>query len=160
MKRRLALVTAAMMAVSASAAKAESKDIVDVAAGAGQFNTLVAAAKAAGLVDTLKGAGPYTVFAPSDDAFAKLPKGTVEDLLKPENKEKLKSILTYHVIPGKVMAADIKGKKTSVKTVQGSELAVDATDGVKINDAKVTTADVAASNGVIHIIDTVVMPKM
>jgi uncharacterized surface protein with fasciclin (FAS1) repeats len=111
-------------------------------------------------VDTLKGAGPYTVFAPSDEAFAKLPKGTVEDLLKPENKEKLKSILTYHVIPGKVMAADIKGKKTSVKTVQGSDLAVDATDGVKVNDANVVTADVAASNGVIHIIDSVVMPKM
>lgn len=160
MKRRLALVTAAMMAVSASAAKADTKDIVDVAAGAGKFNTLVAAAKAAGLVDTLKGAGPYTVFAPSDEAFAKLPKGTVEDLLKPENKEKLKSILTYHVIPGKVMAADIKGKKTSVKTVQGSDLAVDATDGVKVNDANVVTADVAASNGVIHIIDSVVMPKM
>jgi uncharacterized surface protein with fasciclin (FAS1) repeats len=160
MKRRLALVTAAMMAVSASAAKADTKDIVDVAAGAGKFNTLVAAAKAAGLVDTLKGAGPYTVFAPSDEAFAKLPKGTVEDLLKPENKEKLRSILTYHVIPGKVMAADIKGKKTSVKTVQGSDLAVDATDGVKVNDANVVTADVAASNGVIHIIDSVVMPKM
>lgn len=160
MKRRLALVTAAMMAMSASAVKAETKDIVDVAAGAGKFNTLVAAVKAAGLVETLKGAGPFTVFAPSDDAFAKLPKGTVEDLLKPENKEKLKAILTYHVIPGKVMAGDIKGKKTNVKTVQGSDLAVDATDGVKVNDAKVTSADVAASNGVIHIIDTVVMPKM
>ena len=160
MKFLTALVCAALMALPVSAARAESKDIVDVAAGAGKFNTLLAAAKAAGLVETLKGAGPFTVFAPNDDAFAKLPKGTVEDLLKPENKAKLAAILTYHVVPGKVMAADIKGKKSNVKTVQGSDLAVDATDGVKINDAKVVTADVAASNGVIHIIDSVVMPKM
>ncbi|MGQ0672691.1 MAG: fasciclin domain-containing protein [Hyphomicrobium sp.] len=160
MKFITALVCAVMMALPLSAARAETKDIVDVAAGAGKFNTLITAAKAAGLVETLKGAGPYTVFAPSDDAFAKLPKGTVEDLLKPENKDKLKAILTYHVVTGKVMAADIKGKKTSVKTVQGSDLAVDATNGVKINDAMVTTADVAATNGVIHIIDSVVMPKM
>lgn len=160
MKFLTALAVAAMMAMPLSAARAETKDIVDVASGAGKFTTLITAAKAAGLVETLKGAGPFTVFAPSDDAFAKLPKGTVEDLLKPENKDKLKAILTYHVVPGKVMSADIKGKKSSVKTVQGSDLAVDATNGVKINDAMVTTADVAASNGVIHIIDTVVMPKM
>lgn len=160
MKILKALVIAATMALPISVARAESKDIVDVAAGAGKFTTLISAAKAAGLVETLKGPGPFTVFAPSDDAFAKLPKGTVEDLLKPENKEKLKSILTYHVVPGKVMAGDIKGKKTNVKTVQGGELAVDATNGVKINDANVVAADVAASNGVIHIIDTVVMPKM
>jgi uncharacterized surface protein with fasciclin (FAS1) repeats len=160
MKSVFAMIVAAFMALPFSAAHAETKDIVDTAAGAGKFETLITAAKAAGLVETLKGAGPFTVFAPTDDAFAKLPKGTVEDLLKPENKEKLAAILTYHVVPGKVMAADIKGKKTNVKTVQGGELAVDATNGVKINDATVVTADVAASNGVIHIIDTVVMPKM
>lgn len=142
-----------------TSAHAETKDIVDTAVSAGKFTTLVAAVKAAGLVETLKGPGPFTVFAPTDDAFAKLPKGTVEDLLKPENKAKLASILTYHVVAGKVMAADIKGKKMNAKTVQGSELAVDASSSVKINDATVTTADVAASNGVIHIIDTVLLPK-
>ncbi len=115
--------------------------------------------KAAGLVDTLKGKGPFTVFAPTDEAFAKLPKGTVEDLLKPENKAKLTKILTYHVVPGKIMSKDIAGKKADVATVEGSKLAVDATDGVKVDGATVVTADVAASNGVIHIIDTVVMPK-
>lgn len=160
MKSLYAMIVAAAMVLPFSAAHAETKDIVDTAAGAGKFQTLVTAVKAAGLVETLKGTGPFTVFAPTDEAFAKLPKGTVDDLLKPENKAKLAAILTYHVIPGKVMAADIKGKKTNVKTVQGSDLAVDATDGVKINDATVTTADVATSNGVIHIIDTVVMPKM
>lgn len=159
MKRLSGMFVAAMLAMPL-AAHAESKDIVDVAAGAGKFNTLVTAVKAAGLVDTLKGKGPFTVFAPTDEAFAKLPKGTVEDLLKPENKEKLAKILTYHVVPGKVMASDIDGKKTMVKSVEGSELSVDATSGVKVDDAKVVTADVAASNGVIHIIDTVVMPKM
>ncbi len=160
MKSLYAMFVAAAMLLPVSAAHAMEKDIVDTAVGAGKFETLVTAVKAAGLVETLKGKGPFTVFAPTDEAFAKLPKGTVEDLLKPENKAKLAAILTYHVVPGKVMAADIAGKKTNVKTVQGSELAVDATDGVKINDAKVTTADVATSNGVIHIIDTVVMPKM
>jgi uncharacterized surface protein with fasciclin (FAS1) repeats len=115
--------------------------------------------KAAGLVETLKGTGPFTVFAPTDEAFAKLPKGTVEDLLKPENKAKLAGILTYHVLPSKVMAADIAGKKMDAKTVQGSTLAVDAMTGVKINGASVVTADVAATNGVIHIIDTVLLPK-
>ena len=153
-------VAAAIMAVPLTAARAETKDIVDTAVGAGKFTTLVAAVKAAGLVDTLKGAGPFTVFAPTDEAFAKLPKGTVEDLLKPENKAKLAGILTYHVLPGKVMAADVAGKKSDVKTVQGSTLAVDATKGVKVNDATVVMADVAATNGVIHAIDTVVMPKM
>ncbi len=153
------LMFALLLIVPASVAQAGSKDIVDTAAGAGQFNTLVAAVKAAGLVDTLKGSGPFTVFAPTDEAFAKLPDGTVDDLLKPENKEKLVAILTYHVIPGKVMSSDIAGKKTDVKTVQGSNLAVDATKGVKVDNAKVTKADIAASNGVIHVIDTVVMPK-
>ncbi len=160
MKVLYALLCAAVMVLPMSSAHAGTKDIVDTAADAGKFNTLVAAVKAAGLVDTLKGDGPFTVFAPTDEAFAKLPKGTVEDLLKPENKEKLAAILTYHVVPGKVMASDIKGKKENVKSVQGGDLAVDATDGVKINDATVVTADIAASNGVIHVIDTVVMPKL
>lgn len=160
MKFLAGLIMAGAMALSSGVAVAGTKDIVDTAVGAGKFNTLVAAVKAAGLVDTLKGAGPFTVFAPTDEAFAKLPAGTVEDLLKPENKAKLTAILTYHVVPGKVMAADIAGKKMGAKTVQGSELAVDATKDVMVDNAKVVTADVAASNGVIHIIDTVVMPKM
>lgn len=142
-----------------AAARAETKDIVDVAAGNGSFNTLVTAIKAADLVDTLKGDGPFTVFAPTDEAFAKLPEGTLEDLLKPENKEKLVAVLTYHVVPNKVMAADIAGKKTMTKTVEGDELTVDATSGVKVDEARVTTPDVAASNGVIHVIDTVLMPN-
>ena len=153
------LLVLVLLAVPVTAANAGSKDIVDTAVGAGKFNTLVTAVKAAGLVDTLKGKGPFTVFAPTDDAFAKLPKGTVEDLLKPENKDKLVKILTYHVVPGKIMSKDIAGKKASVKTVQGGELTVDAMSGVKVNEAKVVTADVGASNGVIHIIDTVVLPK-
>ena len=135
-------------------------DIVDTAVSAGNFKTLVAAVQAAGLAETLKGAGPFTVFAPTDEAFAKLPAGTVEDLLKPENKEKLAAILTYHVVPGKVMAADVAGKQTMVKSVQGSEITVNGTDGVMVDNAKVTTADIAADNGVIHVIDTVIMPKM
>lgn len=149
----------ALMLFSVSAANAMSKDIVDTAAGAGQFKTLVAAIEAAGLVDTLKGDGPFTVFAPTDEAFAKLPDGTVEDLLKPENKDKLVAILTYHVVPGKIMAEDIAGKKKAVKTVQGGKLDVDATDGVKVDDATVVKADIGAKNGVIHQIDTVVMPN-
>lgn len=160
MKFLKTLAVAALLALPVSAAHAETKDIVDTAAGAGKFNTLVAAVKAAGLVETLKGKGPFTVFAPTDEAFAKLPKGTVEDLLKPENKEKLVKILTYHVVPSKVMAGDIKGKKMNAKTVQGGDLAVDAMTDVMINDSKVVSADVAASNGVIHVIDTVLMPKM
>ena len=153
------LLVAVLLIVPATFAQAGTKDIVDTAAGAGQFNTLVAAVKAAGLVDTLKGKGPFTVFAPTDDAFAKLPKGTVEDLLKPENKEKLVAILTYHVVPGKVMSGDIAGKKADVKTVQGSNIAVNATKGVMVDNAKVTKPDIVATNGVIHVIDTVVMPK-
>jgi uncharacterized surface protein with fasciclin (FAS1) repeats len=134
------------------------KDIVDTAVEAGSFSTLVAAVKAADLVETLKGDGPFTVFAPTDDAFAKLPDGTVENLLKPENKEQLASILTYHVIPGKVMSSDIAGKTVEVETVEGSNLSIDATDGVMVDNATVVQADVEASNGVIHVIDTVVMP--
>lgn len=137
---------------------ATSGDIVAVASGAGNFNTLVAAVKAAGLVETLQGPGPFTVFAPTDEAFAKLPKGTVEDLLKPENKEKLVAILTYHVVSGKVMAADVKTMKA--KTVNGKELDVKVTDGmVTVNNAKVIKTDILASNGVIHVIDAVLMPN-
>ncbi len=153
------LLAVAIMALPLSVARADTKDIVDVAAGAGKFNTLVAAVKAAGLVDTLKGKGPFTVFAPTDEAFAKLPKGTVANLLKPENKSKLVKILTYHVVPGKVMSSDIAGKKLQPKTVAGIKLTVDATKGVKVDNANVVTADITASNGVIHIIDTVVLPK-
>lgn len=159
MKFLTALVCTVMLALPVGLAHAGAKDIVDTAAGAGKFETLLTAVKAAGLVETLKSEGPFTVFAPTDEAFAKLPAGTVEDLLKPENKDKLAGILTYHVIPGKVMAADIAGKVQNVKTVQGSEVAIDATDGVKIDGANVTSADVAASNGVIHVIDAVIMPK-
>jgi uncharacterized surface protein with fasciclin (FAS1) repeats len=130
-------------------------DIVDTAINSGSFNTLVAAVKAAGLVDTLKGKGPFTLFAPNDEAFAKLPKGTVDGLLK--DIPKLKKILTYHVVSGKVMAADV-AKMKSAKTVEGSDVKIDAAKGVKINNAKVSTADVGADNGVIHIIDTVLMP--
>ena len=151
--------TLALMLFTVTAANAMSKDIVDTAAGNDQFKTLVAAVKAADLVDTLKGDGPFTVFAPTDEAFAKLPDGTLEDLLKPENKDQLVAILTYHVVPGKIMAADIDGESKSVKTVQGDTLAVDATDGVKVDDATVVTADIETSNGVIHVIDTVLMPN-
>lgn len=134
-------------------------DIVDTAVAAGSFKTLVAAVTAAGLVDTLKGNGPFTVFAPSDDAFAKLPAGTVDDLVKPENKAKLAKILTLHVVPGKVMAADVTGKKLSPASVSGENLDVDGTNGVMVNGAKVTSADIGCTNGVIHVIDTVIMPK-
>lgn len=144
----------------ATSAHAGAKDIVDTAVSAGSFKTLVAAVKAAGLVNTLKGDGPFTVFAPTDAAFTKLPAGTVEDLLKPENKAKLTAILTYHVLPGKVMSNDIAGKKLDAKTVQGQEISVDATKGVKVNSATVTKADLATTNGVIHVIDTVIMPKL
>lgn len=138
--------------------KSKVGDIVAVASHAGNFTTLVAAVKAAGLVETLQGAGPFTVFAPTDEAFAKLPKGTVENLLKPENKAKLAGILTYHVVAGKVMAADVKTMKA--KTVNGQTLDVHVHDGkVTVNKAKVTKTDIAASNGVIHVIDTVVMPS-
>jgi uncharacterized surface protein with fasciclin (FAS1) repeats len=136
-------------------------DIVDTAVAAGSFNTLVAAVKAAGLVDTLKGKGPFTVFAPTDDAFAKLPKGTVEGLLK--DIPKLTAVLTYHVVAGKVMAADVVKLKTA-KTVQGQEVKIDASKwhmhkNVKINDAEVVKADIVADNGVIHVIDKVLLPK-
>jgi uncharacterized surface protein with fasciclin (FAS1) repeats len=136
--------------------KAAKSDIVDTAVGAGSFKTLAAALKAAGLVETLKGKGPFTVFAPTDEAFAKLPPGTVEALLK--DKDKLSAILTYHVVAGNVKAADVV-KLSSAKTVQGQSVAIDAKDGVKVNNAKVVQADIDCSNGVIHVIDTVLLPK-
>jgi uncharacterized surface protein with fasciclin (FAS1) repeats len=133
-------------------------DIVDTAVGAGQFTTLTAALGAAGLVDTLRGPGPFTVFAPTDDAFARLPAGTVEALLRPENRDQLTAILTYHVVPGTVMAADVV-RVDEAETVNGEMLNVTVNgDSVMINDAKVTAADIVASNGVIHIVDTVILP--
>ncbi len=157
--RRTATAVALAVPLMFGAVAAKAADIVDTAMSAGQFETLVAAVKAAGLVDTLKGEGPLTVFAPTDEAFAKLPAGTVEDLLKPENKDQLVAVLTYHVVPGKVMSGDIAGKAMDVATVQGSKLSVDATDGVKVDGANVVSADVETSNGVIHIIDAVVLPN-
>ena len=134
-------------------------DIVDTAVSAGQFNTLVAAVEAADLVTTLKGAGPFTVFAPTDEAFAALPEGTVENLLKPENKEQLISVLTYHVVAGKIMSSDIAGTTAMVESVQGSELDVNATNGVTVDGATVVAADIETDNGVIHVIDRVVLPQ-
>ncbi len=134
-------------------------DIVDTAVAAGSFKTLVAAVKAAGLVDTLKGTGPFTVFAPTDEAFAKLPAGTVENLLKPENKAQLQGILTYHVVPSLVMAKDVLKLKTA-KTVNGQELTVKASNGsVMVDNAGVVKTNIVSSNGVIHVIDAVVLPK-
>jgi uncharacterized surface protein with fasciclin (FAS1) repeats len=143
-------------------AAAEAKDIVDTAVGAGQFTTLVSAVQAAGLESTLRGAGPFTVFAPTDAAFAALPAGTVEDLLKPENKEKLTAILTYHVLPAEVMSSAVAGQTLEPATVQGAKLKVDGSTAgkVMVGDATVVTADVDASNGVIHVIDKVLMPPM
>lgn len=148
----------ALFALNAQAIAKPEKDIVAVASGSSHLKTLVTAIKAAGLADTLKGTGPFTVFAPSDSAFAKLPKGTVEELLKPENKEKLTSILTYHVVPGKVLSSDLKTMMAT--TVNGQQLDVKVTGGkVMVNNATVTKADIPASNGVVHVIDTVLMPK-
>ena len=144
--------------VAASTARAAEADIVDTAVAAGQFNTLATAITEAGLVDTLKGPGPFTVFAPTDAAFAKLPAGTVETLLEPENKAKLTAILTYHVVPGKLMAADVV-KYDAAKTVNGAQLPIEAgANGVKVGDANVTATDIVATNGVIHVIDTVLLP--
>ncbi len=145
--------------MTASVAQAAEMDIVDTAASAGDFNTLVAAVQAAGLVDTLKGEGPFTVFAPTDAAFAKLPEGTVESLLLPENRDQLVAVLTYHVLPGAVMSSDIAGKMLEAETVQGSAVEIDARDGVTVDGATVTTADIAATNGVIHVIDAVILPE-
>jgi len=152
----LIALVAAMAPMVSSAAE---MDIVDTAVAAGSFKTLVAAAKAAGLVDTLKGKGPYTVFAPTDEAFAKLPTGTVENLLKPENKQKLADLLKYHVVAGKVMAEDVV-KLTEAKTLQGQSAKVKVTGGnVMIDGAHVVKTDIGTTNGVIHVIDAVIMPK-
>jgi uncharacterized surface protein with fasciclin (FAS1) repeats len=139
----------------------ETNDVVDTAVAAGQFKTLAAALEAAELIDALKGNGPFTVFAPTDEAFSKLPAGTVDTLLKPENKEKLKAVLLYHVVPGNVTADQVtKLNGRSVKTLQGSSLKVKTAHGVRVDNAKVTKTDIKASNGVIHVIDTVLMPNM
>ena len=145
----------ALSVLSIAALSAQAKDIVDTAVGAGNFKTLAAALTAAGLVDTLKGPGPFTVFAPTDEAFAKIPKAQLDALLA--DKAKLTSVLTYHVVPGKVMAKDVKAGK--VKTVQGSELTVGTTGGVMVDGAKVTATDIVADNGVMHVIDSVMLPK-
>lgn len=158
----LGLATACAFALATPAfAQAPAKaDIVDTAVAAGQFKTLAAALNAAGLVNTLKGPGPFTVFAPTDAAFAKLPAGTVDNLLKPENKAQLVAVLTYHVVPGKVASSALAGKVTDAKTVEGRTVKIDATHGgVTVNGAKVVMADVSATNGVIHVVDTVLIPK-
>jgi uncharacterized surface protein with fasciclin (FAS1) repeats len=150
--------TATMAVADGHKTGSQQGDIVDVAVSAGQFNTLAAALEAAGLVSTLKSEGPFTVFAPTDSAFAALPAGTVESLLKPENRNRLTAILTYHVVPGKVMAADVVNLSEAA-TVNGAEIAIKVVDGnVMINDATVVSADVDASNGVIHVIDKVILP--
>ena len=158
MKLKIAILAATIALATGVSAFASDKDIVDTAVEAGQFKTLAAALEAAGLVSTLKGAGPFTVFAPTDEAFAKLPAGTVENLLKPENKQQLTEILTYHVVTGKVMAADVAGIDEA-KFVNGKLIDIEvAGSSVKVNDATVTAVDIAASNGVIHVIDKVIMP--
>lgn len=155
---RTSFAALAIVALGSTGAYTQEQDIVDTAVAAGSFKTLAAALQAAGLVETLKGEGPFTVFAPTDAAFAKLPAGTVDNLLKPENKEKLKALLTYHVVSGKVSAAQVT-KMTSATTVQGQPVKISASGGkVRIDKANVVKADVAASNGVIHVIDTVIMP--
>lgn len=158
--KRTLMLTTAVLTFAAMPAFADmhgdKKDIVDSAVAAGQFNTLVTAVTASGLAETLKGEGPFTVFAPTDAAFAKIPKADLDALLA--DKEKLTAVLTYHVVPGKLMAADLAGK-TSLKTVQGGELTLDTSNGVTVDGAAVTSADIEASNGVIHVIDSVVLPK-
>jgi uncharacterized surface protein with fasciclin (FAS1) repeats len=154
-----ALILAVLFGATGIQARAADKDIVDTAVAAGSFNTLVAALQAADLVDTLKGSGPFTVFAPTDDAFKKLPPGTLEMLLKPENKEKLRAILTYHVVAGEVTAAEVM-KLSSAKTLNGQSVAISTSDGtVMVNNARVVKADIHASNGVIHVVDTVLLPE-
>jgi uncharacterized surface protein with fasciclin (FAS1) repeats len=155
---RRTLIAAAALAGLSQPVLAADLDIVDTAVGAGTFNTLVAAVTAAGLVDTLKGEGPFTVFAPTDEAFAALPAGTVEDLLKPENKDQLVAVLTYHVVPGKVMSTDISGPMAAT-TVQGTDVDITTEGGVAVDGAKVVTADIEATNGVIHVIDKVILPN-
>ena len=160
MFRQIAVgMVAALLTVSVAGAQSGNKDIVDTAVAAGSFKTLAKALQAAGLVDTLKGKGPYTVFAPTDEAFAKLPASTLEDLLKPENKAKLQRILTYHVVPGRVTSAEVAKLKTA-KAVSGDTIDIAANGGtVTVDDARVVKADIAASNGVIHVIDSVILPE-
>ena len=161
MFRRTFLALASVASLSSASfafADGHSKDIVATAVAAGSFTTLVAAVQAAGLVDTLKGEGPFTVFAPTDEAFAALPEGTVETLLKPENKDQLVAILTYHVVAGKVMSGDLTNNMMAT-TVQGSDVKIMTEGGVTVNGANVTAADIETSNGVIHIIDAVILPK-
>lgn len=162
MKRRsfmkMTAAGAALVGLGACADMNAQPDIVDTAVAAGSFTTLVAAVQAAGLVDTLKSPGPFTVFAPTDAAFAKLPAGTVDSLLLPENKDKLVAVLTYHVLPGQTLAADLAGQQLSVATVNGANLHIDGRNGVKVENATVTQADILTSNGVIHVIDTVLLP--
>ncbi len=157
-KTTLALTAATALLASTAFAGTVKKDIVDTAVEAGSFETLVAAVQAAGLVDTLKGDGPFTVFAPTDEAFAALPAGTVEDLLKPENKDQLIAVLTYHVVPGKVMSTDLTDDMEAA-TVQGSNVMIDLDNGVMVDNASVVTADIETSNGVIHVIDSVILPQ-
>lgn len=157
LRKFLMATTVTMMMGGCAMAESGKADIVETAVAAGDFKTLVAAVQAAGLVDTLKGAGPFTVFAPTDAAFAALPAGTVDTLLKPENKAQLVSILTYHVVPGSVMSSDLKEGMTA-KTVQGGSVKFTLEGGAKVNDANIAKADIAASNGVIHVIDKVIMP--
>ena len=158
MLRTTLLAATAAIAVAGTAVFAGAKkDIVDTAVNAGTFETLVAAVSAADLVDTLKSEGPFTVFAPTDEAFAALPEGTVETLLKPENKDQLVAVLTYHVVPGKVMSTDLSDDMTAA-TVQGSDITIDLDNGVMVNNASVVSADIETSNGVIHVIDTVILP--
>lgn len=149
---------AAALAFFASATSAQAANIVETAKGTGQFNTLIAAAKAAGLAPALSGRGPLTVFAPTDAAFARLPKGTVAELLKPKNKSKLASILKYHVVAGEIEAADIKNGRSHVRTIGGKSVTVRKHGGVRVNGANVVKADVKADNGVIHVIDKVLLP--
>ncbi|MFK7874498.1 MAG: fasciclin domain-containing protein [Paracoccaceae bacterium] len=157
LRKTLLSLTAVVALTGAAVAGSAKKDIVDTAAAAGGFDTLLAAATAAGLVDTLKGDGPFTVFAPTDAAFAALPEGTVDTLLMPENKDQLVAVLTYHVVPGKVMSTDLSDDMTAA-TVQGGDITIDLDSGVMINDATVVSADIETSNGVIHVIDKVILP--
>ena len=157
--RSITLAFFAIMPIAFTSLPAKAQDIGDTAVAAGNFSTLVAAVQAAGLVDVLKSEGPFTVFAPTDEAFAALPEGTVEKLLRPENRDQLVSVRTYHVVPGKIMSTEIACQSTEVESVQGSALSVDVTDCVRVDNANVVAIDIETDNGVIHIIDQVVMPR-
>ena len=158
MKNAILSGIAATLIAAPAFAGGHSKDIVATAQDAGSFTTLIAAVEAAGLVETLQGEGPFTVFAPTDEAFAALPEGTVEELLMPENKDRLTAILTYHVVPGKVMSGDLTDDMEA-ETVEGSTVTIDLDDGVMVEEANVVTPDIEASNGVIHVIDQVILPE-